>query len=442
MATPAVAMILMALSMLIAIQVLSNAAIDSEIKRELARSMEVNIHNISIENEQVKISEKFLYKSEDVYFLVIRKKRELIAGEYPKEAERKLSKYRVRNGYSRSINHNGETYYLRDIRIGRIEGKGIFIRGIIRESDVDSFYRGIEIVSYLVIIGVLSVMLFCEVFLAKRISKELKRMCKIAENVSSSLDMSQRMDGDYRFYEISVLAKANDRMLDRLEQTFLLQEQFTADVAHELRTPVAVISAQCQYAKKKVDSVEEYREVLDVVYRQSKKIDTLITQLLNLSRLDQDRMQIEREELDLVEIVQSVCDGMREGLENNVSVRLNLREAFSTGDISLISIVIQNLIINAAKFSYPDGIIEIETGETEGEAYVAVKDYGIGIAKKNQERIFRRFFKCDESRNVGGFGLGLPLSRKIAEKHGGRITVISEPGKETVFTLYLPVNKR
>ena len=267
-------------------------------------------------------------------------------------------------------------------------------------------------------------------------------MCKIAENVSSSLDMSQRMDGDYRFYEISVLAKANDRMLDRLEQTFLLQEQFTADVAHELRTPVAVISAQCQYAKKKVDSVEEYREVLDVVYRQSKKIDTLITQLLNLSRLDQDRMQIEREELDLVEIVQSVCDGMREGLENNVSVRLNLREAFSTGDISLISIVIQNLIINAAKFSYPDGIIEIETGETEGEAYVAVKDYGIGIAKKNQERIFRRFFKCDESRNVGGFGLGLPLSRKIAEKHGGRITVVSEPGRETVFTLYLPVNKR
>ena len=161
MATPAVAMILMALSMLIAIQVLSNAAIDSEIKRELARSMEVNIHNISIENEQVKISEKFLYKSEDVYFLVIRKKRELIAGEYPKEAERKLSKYRVRNGYSRSINHNGETYYLRDIRIGRIEGRGIFIRGIIRESDVDSFYRGIEMVSYLVIIGVLSVMLFC-----------------------------------------------------------------------------------------------------------------------------------------------------------------------------------------------------------------------------------------------------------------------------------------
>lgn len=199
--------------------------------------------------------------------------------------------------------------------------------------------------------------------------------------------------------------------------------------------------AQCQYAEARKIGAEEYGEILDVVFRQSKKIDRLIIQLLHLSRLEQGRMQIQEETLDLVEIVQSVCEEQQEKLKNGVSVRLELNEAFSTGDIGLIAIVIQNLLTNAAKFSRVNGRIDVRTGEVRGEAFVEVRDYGIGIEKENQKRIFQRFYKCDKSRNAEGFGLGLSLSKKIAEKHDGRIEVESEPEKGSVFTLYLPSGK-
>ena len=148
------------------------------------------------------------------------------------------------------------------------------------------------------------------------------------------------------------------------------------------------------------------------------------------------------ETLDFVEIVQSVCEEWQEKLQNGIRIRLKLEEAYSMGDIGLIVIVIQNLLTNAVKFSRPYGVIDVKTGEASGESYVQVTDYGIGIAKEHQEQIFQRFYKCDKSRNAEGFGLGLALSKKIAEKHGGRITVISELGKGSTFTLYFPVQKK
>ena len=434
-------MVIIALMMMITIRILSNESIDSEIKRELIRTMDSCWNDIFIMDGKLNVAKNFSYQSNNVYFLVLTRDDEIIAGEYPENVREELLEYQIKNKRTRSISVDGEQYYFRDVRIGKIDNERIYLRGILCGSDVDSFYHSIELFSYIGIISVLSVILLCEVFLAWRISRELKCMCQISESIGSNLDMSKRMNADYRFYEIAVLAKANDRMLDRLEQTLLLQEQFTADVSHELRTPVSVILAQCQYAEKKVDSLEEYREVLDVVYRQSKKIDALILQLLNLSRLDQDRMQMEKEELDLIEIVQSVCEEQQEKFQDTVSITMDFEEAYAIGDIGLIAIVIQNLVTNAAKFSRPGGEIRVRTGECGNEVYVEVQDDGIGIEEENKERIFRRFYKCDESRNVEGFGLGLSLSKKIAEKHGGRITVVSELGNGSAFTLYLPAKE-
>ena len=211
----------------------------------------------------------------------------------------------------------------------------------------------------------------------------------------------------------------------------------TDHMAHELRTPVAVVMAQCEYAWK-TDSEEEYREVLDVVYRQSKRLNNLITKLLKFSRLEQGRMQLRDEMLDLPEIVVSICEEQQEKAQDSVLIRLNLKDAVTTGDISLIAIVIQNLVENAVKFSHPQGEVEVETGGQGDEVFVKVTDHGIGILPENTEKIFRRFYKCDKARNAEGFGLGLALSGKIAEKHGGRIAVKSVYGAGSEFTLYLP----
>lgn len=432
---PAAAMIAMTIIMLILIRILSNAAVEYDIKRELAKDMRQNLRYVDIVEGKLEISEEFVYKSDSVSFLLVKKNGTVIEGKYP---VRNFTDTPVRNNLSVGVMCDGEKYYVRDIRLGKSDRGGIFLRGIVKRADAYSHYQTIEMVSYLSIIAVFCAILFCDIFLAKRISMELKGMCKTAESIGSNMDLSKRMECENQFSEMAVLAQANNRMLDRMEQNFQQQEQFTSDVAHELRTPVAVVMAQCQYAKEQIDSREEMEETLEVIYRQSKKISTIITQLLDFSRLDQGTMQIQKENLDLVEIVQSICEDQQEKVGDKVTIVTHLEEVCTTGDIGLISIVIQNLISNAVKFSYDQSIVQVETGKTENQAFVKVKDYGIGIEEEEIEHIFQRFYKCDKSRNMEGFGLGLSLSMKIAQKHGGTITVSSEAGKGSVFTLFLP----
>ena len=440
---PAAAMVAMTVIIMVMIWILSDTAVDYELKRELRKSLDANLYHISTRSGELKISEDFRYQDDNIYFVVIRKNGEVFAGDYPEGLVGEMSKIRVRDKLSRCVICSGERYYIRDVRIGRIriEGeikhKSVYVRGILKKSDADSFYYKVEMISCISLAVILCMFLIFEYMFSRRIVRDLKDMCQAAESIGKSLDMSQRMKCDHRYKEIAVLAQANNRMLDRLEQTFQTQEQFTSDVAHELRTPVAVVMAQCQYARKVRDEAE-YREVMDTVYRQSKKINNLITQLLKFSRLDQDRMQLQDEMLDLTEIVQSICEEQQEKAEDAVSIHLHLKDSVTTGDIGLIAIVIQNLVGNAVKFSHRQGIIDVETGEEGQEVFVKVEDHGIGIKSGEQENIFRRFYKCDESRNAEGFGLGLALSEKIVEKHKGRITVESEYGKGSTFTLYLP----
>ena len=168
-------------------------------------------------------------------------------------------------------------------------------------------------------------------------------------------------------------------------------------------------------------------------------MNAIISRLLELSRLDHGRVSIQKEDTDLPEIVQSVCEDMQMKSGDRLKIELKLAEARTVGDIGLVMIAIQNLLTNAVKYSAEGSITVVETGIRDGMAFVSVKDHGEGISEENMQHIFKRFYKTDKSRNSEGFGLGLPLAMKIAQKHGGTILAESRIGEGSRFTLLLPV---
>ena len=251
--------------------------------------------------------------------------------------------------------------------------------------------------------------------------------------------MSHRMEYTGNLYELELLVDTENKMLDKMETVFLQQERFSSDVAHELRTPIAVVRAQCEYALEKQRSELELRETLEVIDRQSRKINGMIGQLLELSRLEQRNYKLELEKLSLVEIVESVCDDMEEvNIDKGLTIVRELEEAYVCGDIYLITIAIQNLLQNAKKFSEDGKAIYIKIKQDEENVYISVRDEGKGMTELEKKNVFKRFYKSDESRNSKGFGLGLSLTQKIMEVHGGEICVESQVGAGSEFTLVFP----
>lgn len=244
------------------------------------------------------------------------------------------------------------------------------------------------------------------------------------------------MEYDGRIEELSILADTNNYMLERLEDMFETQKRFSSDVAHELRTPIAVLMAQCEYAKEHADTKEELEESMDVVYRQVQKTNQIVTQLLNLNRMECGRIVPELEEVDLDEILCSICED--EERKDQVMFRLNLSGVRTQVDVGLMLILFQNIIRNAVKYSEKPAVVEIVSGYRDEEVFVSVKDYGCGMKKQDLEQIFQPFYRAEKARNSEGFGLGLSLADRIVKMHKGSIEVESEWGKGSTFTVWLP----
>lgn len=300
----------MALAMLVFVRILANAAVEYDIRQSLEREAFKNLKEITSDQAgNIIYKEDFVQEEGDIHFLVLDKHGNVLRGQYPKGFPEDI-KINVKRMHQ--VSNGIEIYYIRDMRKHLGNGKRVYLRAVICKSDTYSRYLMLEYLAYISIFAVCCFSIFCGVMLARRISSSLKKMCQSAEAIGRSKNMSTRMEYDGKYYELAVLAQANNRMLDRLEETFRQQEQFTSDVAHELRTPVAVMRAQCQYALGKSVSKEEYQEAFEVIDRQSMKIGEIISRLLELSRLDHDRRQIDKEDVDLPELVQAVCEDLQQ----------------------------------------------------------------------------------------------------------------------------------
>ena len=201
-----------------------------------------------------------------------------------------------------------------------------------------------------------------------------------------------------------------------------------------------MIKSACEYGETYGETLEEQRETLAMIHRQADKMSQLIDQLLRITRLDQGTELARRERVDLAALAREVC---AEGPWPQDRLTLEVGEpVFAQVDRALIARLLQNLIDNGFKYGKPGGGVWVTLRRQGGEALLTVRDDGIGIAPDQQARVWQRFYQVDPVRGEkSGAGLGLSMVWKIAQAHGGHMSLESVPGQGSSFTLYLPAER-
>ena len=300
----------------------------------------------------------------------------------------------------------------------------------------------------------------CTYFLTKKALTPLQKLTSEvsqiqAQNLSTQLEVPNSKD------EIAQLTSSFNEMLTRLDNAFSTQKQFSANAAHELRTPLAVLQTNLEvFEKKQEPEMVEYQQLFTMIKEQTARLSQLVGTLLDMTNL---KSVPRTDHVSLEELVDEVfCDldpvaekaGISIHFDDSSSQDLytdvhtpdasalnnNIRNI--TGSYVLLYRAVYNLVENAIKYNRPNGSVTVSVKEKNGQAMILVKDTGIGISPENQKKIFDPFFRVDKSRSraMGGAGLGLALVDSIAREHGGSVKVLESNEKGSIIALMLPVS--
>lgn len=250
--------------------------------------------------------------------------------------------------------------------------------------------------------------------------------------------------------ELGALARVLNELLDRLERSFAQQRRFMADASHELRTPTSIVRTEAEVTLARPHRTEaEYRASLGVVQDASRRLTRIVDDIFLLARADAGHLVMHPGALYLDDLVRDTVRVVRPLAEGR-GVRVELSESVEAplvGDADLLGRAVLNLLDNAIKHAPEGGTIEVRVGEEPGAYTVSVVDGGPGIPAEAAERVFERFFRLDTARArqegtfTSGAGLGLSIARRIAEVHGGTLTLASSRPGRTEFRLRVAVDQ-
>ena len=238
--------------------------------------------------------------------------------------------------------------------------------------------------------------------------------------------------------ELRPLAVAFDEMLDRLEDSFTRLSQFSADLAHELRTPIANIRGEGEVALTRVRTSDEYREVIESSVGECERLTAIVDNLLFLARAEAAEGHISRGLFDGRAAVEKIAAFYELIAEEHHTVIKCAGEGEIHADPMLFGRAVSNLVENALRFTPAGGTIQISIAAGPAQSQISVNDSGCGIAPEHLPRVFDRFYRADSSRSSEGSGLGLALVKSIMDLHGGAAVVESETDRGTTVTLSFP----
>ena len=423
-------------------------------KRQLVRVLDDNAEEIEFDDGRLELDDVNFFES-GVYTLVYTQEGALISGKSPSGSlELALEDMSLRSLFS-----DGIEYYIYDKLIDVEDYGRVWVRGIIELDEVADL---VHLLFFIALISLPFFVLFATLgcyFISKRAFRPIDKIINLAKEINESENLSLRInlgDGKDEVYE---LARTFDEMFAQLESSFEGEKQFSSDASHELRTPTAVILAQCEYARGEKATQEDREEALEVIQRQAFKMSKLINDLLNINRLDRGLERTDFKLADFSDLLTGLCKDQAHICPAHLELRWEIAPRVMLNlDQTIMTRLITNLLNNAFRYAKAPatelgvgsgnksgvesgnclGTVDVRLWENEKEIILSVEDNGIGIALDEQSKIWQRFYQVNPSRTAeqnGSMGLGLFMTKQIAKMHGAQITVKSELNVGTCFTV-------
>lgn len=276
-------------------------------------------------------------------------------------------------------------------------------------------------------------------FMARRALQGVEEVTHAAEDVAKgSLDreVTVKAQGE----EIERLVGTFNVMVKKISALVSGMREMTDNIAHDMRSPLARIRSNSELTLYSAETVEDYRLSAAETLEECDRLLQMINTTLDVAEAEAGIAELDKEEVDLSSTVRDACDLFDPIAENREIELTPMVEADQHvwGNIQHLQRMLANLLDNALKYTPRKGQVSVALFSDDRSVSVSVRDTGVGISKEEQSHIFDRFFRCDQSRTQPGFGLGLSFSRAVARAHGGELSVYSEPGNGSIFTVTLP----
>jgi two-component system heavy metal sensor histidine kinase CusS len=308
-----------------------------------------------------------------------------------------------------------------------------------RSSD-EQVERNFALLFIVVLVGGIVASALIAVVVTRRGLRPLRIMTESLRRIGPD-QLKERIGAEGWPQELQPLAIAFDQMLKRLDDSFTRLSQFSADLAHELRTPIANMLGEAQVALTRQRTAEEYRETIESAVAECERLSKIVDNLLFVARVDAAREPIARKEFDARAAVEKIAAFYQTVAEDHHVTITCSGDGHIYADPDLFERAVGNLLDNALRFTPEHGLICVRVVRQNGDFEVAVSDNGSGIAAEHLPRVFDRFYRAEPSRGSDGAGLGLALVKSIVDLHEGSARIESKPGSGTTVKLTFPAGR-
>ena len=413
------------------------SGVQVRLEQEVAKARE----DIELRNGKLKFDSDLLDLDHGIYLSVYASDGTLLYGKIPYDFDNSVP---FQDGEIRKIQGADSEFYLLDMVFEITDYGVVDVRGITSITEAESSFSLTLRMAVIFLPLLVLVTAFLGYYMTGRTLRPVKQVTDTVQSIRRDGDLSRRIHLGEGKDEIYHLAATFDQLLEQMEAGMKREQQFTSDVAHELRTPLSAMSLQCEDLLAEKGIEPEVREGVEMLYGKVRYLTQIIAQLLILSRADQGRAKVARERVNFSELTEiAVEEAAERAKEKNITVLADISEGLMLlGDETLLIRFWMNLLNNAIAYGRDGGQIRVSLRAWGDEITGEIRDDGIGISEEALPHIWERFYQEDASRTgSSSSGLGLSMVQWIVKEHGGNIRVSSRKGEGSCFYFTFPTNE-